>query len=87
MYQKISKSHEYEEVARNVLSTGGTKTKSVKEISETSKIIKEKMDSELVQILDNFEIKAEFFVSSPSIKKIWSNHFSDYYRIPLDMFI
>jgi len=41
-------------VARNVLSTGGTKTKSVKEISETSKIIKEKMDSELVSILDNF---------------------------------
>ena len=53
------------------MSSGGTKTKSVKEISETSKIIKEKMDQELLLILSHFEIKAEFFVSSPSIKKIW----------------
>eukprot|EP00347_Sterkiella_histriomuscorum_P009313 403341682 len=79
-YLKQSKSHEFEEVAKNVLSTGGTKTKSVKEISETSKIIKEKMDQELLLILNFFEIKAEFFVSSPSLKKIWSSHFQDSYK-------
>jgi hypothetical protein len=76
-YQKQSISKEYEEVARNVLSSGGTKTKSVKEISETSKIIKEKMDEELRRILLNYEIKAEFFITSSSLKKIWHSHFSN----------
>jgi hypothetical protein len=43
-YNKQYKSNEFEEIARNVLISGGTKTKSVKEITETSKIIKDKID-------------------------------------------
>ena len=86
-YQKLSKSHEYEEVAKKVLSTGGTKTKSVKEISETSKVIKEKMDQDLKQILLSYDLKSEFFITSPSLKKLWHAHFSNQYRVPLDLFL
>ena len=73
-------------MARAVLEGGETKTKSVKEISETSKVIKEKMDQELKFVIDSFKLKAEFFVQSPPLKKLWRRFFSDQYRVPLDLF-
>ena len=45
------------------------------------------MDAELKGILTLFEIKAEFFITSQSIKKIWKNNFTGYYRVSLDLFI
>jgi len=63
-YDKRSRREEYEAVAKAVLDDGGPKTKSVKEISETSRVIKEKMDQELKLILDCFELKAEFFIQN-----------------------
>jgi hypothetical protein len=50
------------------------KALSVAQISETSKIIKEKMDIEIREILASFDLRADFFITSKSLsktQKIW----------------
>jgi hypothetical protein len=43
-YLKEVENSEFEKIAVNVIKNGGTKSKSVKEISATSRIMKEKID-------------------------------------------
>lgn len=63
------------------------KNLSVAEISDTSKLIKEKMDIELKEIINAFELRADFFLTSNSLKKVWSNCFyPSAYSVPVDLF-
>jgi hypothetical protein len=60
----------------------------VTQISDTSKLIKEKMDIEIREIIHCFELKADFFITSRSLKKVWSTCFSpEQFRAPVDLFI
>jgi len=64
------------------------KALSVAQISETSKIIKEKMDIEIREILASFDLRADFFITSKSLSKVWSKCFQpDQYKVPVDLFI
>lgn len=81
-------SREYEEIAKDIIAKGGVKVMSVPQISDTSKLIKEKMDIELKEIIDAFELKAEFFLTSNSLRKVWSQCFTaEAYRVPVDFFV
>jgi hypothetical protein len=81
-------SQEYEKIARSIMEKGGVKSMSVTQISETSKLIKEKMDVELKSILSSFELSADFFLTSHSLRKLWAVCFqAEQYRVPLDTFI
>ena len=61
---------------------------SVTQISETSKLIKEKMDVELREIIASFELTADFFITSHSMRKLWGKCFQrDQYKVSLDIFI
>jgi hypothetical protein len=81
-------SREYEEIAKDIIAKGGVKVLSVPQISDTSKLIKEKMDIELKEIIDAFELKAEFFLTSNSLRKVWSRCFTaEAYRVPVDFFV
>lgn len=61
---------------------------SVTQISETSKIIKEKMDIELKAIIASFELTADFFITSHSLRQLWSTCFSHLtFKVGLDIFI
>jgi hypothetical protein len=81
-------SREYEEIAKDIIAKGGVKVMSVPQISDTSKLIKEKMDIELKEIIDAFELKAEFFLTSNSLRKVWSHCFTaEAYRVPVDFFV
>ena len=61
---------------------------SVVQISETSKLIKEKMDIELKEIIECFDFSAEFFITSQALRKLWGKSFQpNDYRVPLDLFI
>jgi len=81
-------SREYEEIARSIIAKGGVKAMSVPQISETSKVIKEKMDIEIKEIIDAFELRADFFLTSDSLRKVWSKCFTpESYRVPVDYFI
>lgn len=78
---------EYEGIARKIIEQGGVKNLSVAEISDTSKLIKEKMDIELKEIINAFELRADFFLTSTSLKKVWSHCFSPAaYSVPVDLF-
>ena len=67
---------------------GGVKTMSVAQISDTSKLIKEKMDVELREIIASFDLCPDFFISSNSLRKMWATCFSsERYAAPLDLFI
>ena len=81
-------SREYEEIAKDIIAKGGVKVMSVPQISDTSKLIKEKMDIELKEIIDAFELKAEFFLTSNSLRMVWSRCFTgEAYRVPVDFFV
>ena len=81
-------SQEYEKIARSIIEKGGVKSMSVTQISETSKIIKEKMDLELKAIIASFELTADFFITSHSLRKLWSACFSlKTFKVGLDVFI
>ena len=61
---------------------------SVAQISETSKLIKEKMDVELREIIASFDLTPDFFITSHSLRKLWSKCFQkDQFRVPIDIFI
>ncbi len=68
---------------------GGVKSLSVTQISETSKLIKEKMDIELREIIYSFELTAEFFISSYTLQKVWRDCFNKVstYSVKLDLFL
>lgn len=92
--EKISKasggggSQEYEKIARSIIEKGGVKSMSVAQISETSKVIKEKMDLELVSIIESFDLTADFFITSHSLRKLWTKCFHpEQFRVELDAFI
>ena len=76
----------YEEL-KTLAKGGGTKNKSVKEISETSKVLKEYMDQELREIIRGWHIRAEFYLQSTALRKVWKRMFPDEYRVGLDMFV
>jgi hypothetical protein len=81
-------SREYEEIARAIIAKGGVKTMSVPQISDTSKLIKEKMDIELKEIIDAFELRPDFFLNSNSLRKVWTRCFTpESYCVPVDFFI
>jgi hypothetical protein len=81
-------SEEYEFIARDIMEKGGVKAMEVTQISETSKLIKEKMDIEIREIIASFELRADFFITSKSLKKVWSKNFnSESFRVPVDLFI
>lgn len=81
-------SQEYEKIARGIIERGGVKSMSVAQISETSKLIKEKMDVELRAIITSFELTPDFFITSHSLRKLWAHCFQrDSYRAPIDLFI
>ena len=62
-------------IAQDVINKGGVKALSVAQITETSKVIKEKMDIEIREILASFELTSEFFITSKSLRKVWSKCF------------
>ena len=46
------------------------------------------MDIEVKEIIDAFELKAEFFLTSNSLRKVWSRCFTpESYRVSVDYFI
>lgn len=67
--------HEYEQITKSIIEKGGVKSLTVTEISETSKKIKEKMDIELREIIASFDFTADFFITSHSLRKLWSRCF------------
>ncbi len=63
------------------------KALSVEEKSNTSKKIKDKMDIELKEIINAFELRADFFLTSGSLQKMWSHCFSaSTYSVSVDLF-
>lgn len=71
-----------------MINKGGVKALTVAQITETSKVIKEKMDIEIREILASFELTSDFFITSKSIRKVWGKCFQpDQFRVPFTTFI
>jgi hypothetical protein len=62
-------------IAQDIINRGGVKALKVEQITETNKVIKEKMDIEIREILSCFSLTSDFFITSKSLKKVWSKCF------------
>jgi hypothetical protein len=62
---------EFEKEAQKLLQGGGIKNKSVKIIQDISKVIREKIDSNLEKLNNNRKIDINLFITSDILREIW----------------
>jgi len=69
-----------------LLAAGGINNKSVKVITETSKVIKEQFDNRLSKLFEETKLTPGFFISSRVLFKLWKEYFNGQTSVTNDLF-
>ena len=85
--EEVQRRTMFELEADKLLAEGGINSKSVTEITETAKRIKEQMDIRINDVInDQTVIEPKFFIQSRALYKLWKDVFRDKYAVNSDIF-